>query len=287
MDFDDQQNWQVQTERDFNRARNQAFWSTVWGKIRGEDTKLLSFDEVKQSLRLRDERYLGLHEIPLDHIVGSVGRYNDFTRKFLPKKSVNGNRWKTVDALSLGMTGFPPIEVYKVGEAYFVLDGNHRVSVARANQMPTIEAYVTEFQTDVPFEKDTQPKDFALKAEYAYFLQKTRLKSVRPQAEEVLLTEQGRYPEILQHIEVHHYFIGLDCICPIEWTEAVASWYDNVYMPMIRAIREYNMLEDFPNRTEADLYVWLIRHQGEMQESYGDLLSPEETVGDFILKSGV
>lgn len=284
---DEQAHLNSQAERDFQRARNQAFWANIWAKLRGDNIELLNFDEVKETLRLRDERYLGLKEIPIDDIVGSVGRYNDFTRRFLPKRSVNSQRWKTVDSLALGMMGFPPIEVYKVGEAYFVVDGNHRVSVARANQMKTIEAYVTEFQTTVPFDRNTQSKDLALKAEYAYFLQKTRLKRICPEAEDILLTETGRYPEILGHIEVHHYFMGLDCLCPVDWTDAVGSWYTHVYQPMISAIREYEMLAGFPNRTEADLYVWLIRHQGEMRANYGDLLSPEETVGDFIEKSGV
>jgi hypothetical protein len=278
---------QSQAERDFQKARNQAFWSTVWARIRGESTELLSFEEVRQKLRLGDERYMGRQEIPLDHIVGSVGRYQDFTRKFLPKKSVNRDRWKAVDALTLGSTGFPPIEVYKVGNAYFVLDGNHRVSVAQANGMTYIEAYVTEWITDVPFDIDTKPEDLFIKEGLAYFLRQTKLKSIRPDSD-VVLTEPSRYPTILSHIEVHHYFMGLNCQCPVTWIEAVGSWYDKVYMPMVMGIRKHNMLADFPDRTEADLYVWLIQHQAEMREAYGgDPMSPEDTVEDFIDKTHI
>lgn len=274
-----------QAERDFARARNQAFWSMIWSKLRGESRDLLSFQDVKSRLRLNDERYLGLQEIPLDHIIGSVGRYKDFDRKFLPKHSVNRERWKAVDMLTLGMEGFPPIEVYKVGDAYFVLDGNHRVSVARANGMKVIEAYVTEFKTAVPFSKDIRPEDLSIMEGYAFFLRETALHELRPTSE-VLLSEPSRYPEILHHVQVHHYFLGLECQCPVSWQEAVASWYDKVYLPMVAAIREHNVLEEFPNRTEADLYVWLIRHQGEMRDAYGgDPLSPEETVDDFLEKA--
>lgn len=273
-----------QAERDYQRMRNQAFWSGLWGRLRGQSSELLSFDEVRSVLRLKDEYYLGVQAIPLDSIVGSVGRYRDFTRKFLPKASVNKERWKAVDALNLGTAGIPPIEVYKVGAAYFVLDGNHRVSVARANGMTHIEAYVTEFRTEVPFEPDTLSDDLALKAEYAAFLRETHLKNARPDSEDIILTERGRYPEIVEHIQCHQYYLGLDCECCPTWVQAVASWYDKVYLPMVNAIRDSKVMAEFPGRTDADLYVWLIRHQGEMHEAYGNLLSPEDTIGDFLEK---
>ena len=274
----------AQADSDFNKARAKAFWSTVWGRMRGETTDLLNFEEVKYKLRLQHERHLGLQEIPLDAIIGSVGRYQDFTRKFLPKKSVSRDRWKAVDALTLDWRGFPPIEVYKVGDAYFVLDGNHRVSVARANNMLTIEAYVTELPTPVPFDANTTPQELFVKEGYAYFLRETALSVIRPESQ-VILTEPGNYPEILHHIEVHHYYLGIECKCPVTWAEAVASWYDKVYMPMVSAICEHDMLDEFPNRSETDLYVWLIRHQAALQEAYGgDPLSPAATVDHFIEK---
>jgi hypothetical protein len=275
---------QSQAEMDFQRARTRAFWTDILDRLRGKNVDLLNFEEVKQKLRLLDDLYLGRQDIPLDHIVGSVGRYKDFNRKFLPKRSINKDRWKAIDALALGSAGFPPIEVYKVGDAYFVADGNHRVSVARSIGMATIEAYVTEFKTDVPFDKDTDPEELFIKAAYADFLKRTNLKKIRPESE-VLLTEPSRYPQLLNHIEVHHYFMGLDCKCEVTFDEAVASWYDSVYLPMANAIERYNIMDEFPNRTVADLYVWLIKHQGIMHELYGgNPMSPEETVDDFIGK---
>lgn len=275
---------QSQAEMDFQRARTRAFWGDLLDRLRGKNMDLLSFEEVKQKLRLRDDRYLGLQDIPLDHIVGSVGRYHDFNREFFPRKSISKDRWKAVDAMTMSLTGLPPIEVYKVGDVYFVADGNHRVSVARANGMETIEAYVTEYKTDVPFDKNTTPEDLFLKGAYADFLAKTNLRKIRPQAQ-LLLTEPGRYPQILNHIEVHRYFVGLDCDCEVLWDDAVASWYDNVYEPMVNAIRRHKMLKAFPGRTESDMYVWLIKHQGIIHELYGgDPMSPEETVDDFIEK---
>jgi hypothetical protein len=261
-----------------------AFWQDFWALLTGKSIDLLSFDEVKQRLRLHDERYLGLQDVPLDKIVGSVGRYKDFTRSFLPRTNAIRSRWQRLDAMARGMEGFPPIEVYKVGDVYFVSDGNHRVSVAHQLGAKTIEAYVTELPTAVPFDASTKSDDLAIKEGYAEFLRKTRLDILRP-GSQVLLSEPGRYRQILEHISVHKYFMGIEQEHDIPWDEAVESWYDNVYMPMIELIRKYDVLSQFPGRTEADLYAWLIKHQEALRLYLGgDVLTPEETVQDFLAK---
>jgi hypothetical protein len=274
----------AQASRHFSKARMQAFWQEVWALLTGKSIDLLRFDEVKQRLRLTDERYLGLREIPLDKIVGSVGRYRDFTRTFLPRTNAVRSRWQRLDALARGPEGFPPIEVYKVGEVYFVIDGNHRVSVARQLGAKTIEAYVTELRTPVPIDENTTEKDLIQKEAYAEFLRRTRLDALRPEAQ-IILTEPDRYDQLLEHISVHRYFMGIDQQREVSWEEAVASWYDNVYMPLVKLIREYQVLEHFPGRTEADLYVWLIKHQEAMRLYHGgEYMTPQETVADFLSK---
>src|SRR5689334_14855089 len=222
--------------RHFQKARMQAFWQEVWALLRGKSIDLLGFEEVKHRLRLRDERYLGLRDVELDKIVGSVGRYKDFTRSFLPRTNAVRSRWQRLDAMARGAEGFPPIEVYKVGASYFVIDGNHRVSVARQLGAKTIEAYVTELPTSVPFEPDTQPDDLLIKEGYADFLRKTHLDQLRP-GSQVLLTEPARYRELIEHISVHKYYMGINLAHDITWDDAVVSWYDNVYMPVIELIR--------------------------------------------------
>jgi hypothetical protein len=268
--------------RHFSRARMAAFWQEVWALLRGKSIDLLRLEEVKRRLKLRNERYLGLRDIPIDKIVGSVGRYHDFTRSFLPRTNAVRARWQRLDALARGPEGFPPIEAYKVGDAYFVSDGNHRVSVAKQLGMKTIEAYVTELPTSIPFDETTTIDDLALKEGYADFLQKTRLDVIRPDSK-VILTEPARYEQILEHISVHRYFLGIERNRPISWDEAVGSWYDNVYMPLVGLIRRFGVLEFFPGRTEGDLYAWLIRHQEALRlQLGGDFLTPEETVEDFL-----
>jgi hypothetical protein len=274
----------AQASRHFSKARMQAFWQEVWALLTGKSIDLLRFEEVKQRLRLTDERYLGLREIPLDKIVGSVGRYRDFTRTFLPRTNAVRSRWQRLDALARGPEGFPPIEVYKVGEVYFVIDGNHRVSVARQLGAKTIEAYVTELRTPVPIDENTTEKDLIQKEAYAEFLRRTRLDVLRPEAQ-IILTEPDRYNQLLEHISVHRYFMGIDQQREVSWEEAVVSWYDNVYMPLVKLIREYEVLEYFPGRTEADLYAWLIKHQEAMRLYHGgEYMTPQETVADFLSK---
>ncbi len=272
-------------QRDFAEARMKAFWQGVRSLVNRKPTELLDFEEVKQKLRLEGgERLLGLQNIPLDKIVGSVGRYNDFTRTFLPRKSVDEDRWRRVNALARGAYGLPPIEAYKIGDVYFVIDGNHRVSVARQLKAKTIEGYVREIPTPVSIDPDDTPEEIFLKGAYAEFLRQTHLNLLRPNSD-VLLTEPGYYPKILEHIDAHRYFKGLDEDQEVPYDEAVASWYDHVFLPMVGAIRKYDLLREFPDRTEADLYVWLIRHQGALRDNYGgEWLSAEETARDFAAK---
>ena len=288
MDGNENPQIRAQARRDYDRARMKAFWENVWHSLTNQEQELLNFEEVKSKLRLNNQRSLGLQNIPLDKIVGSVGRYQDFTRSFLPKKRVSEERWSQISALARGMRGFPPIDVYKVGEAYFVLDGNHRVSVANQLKMPTIEAYVQELivPAELKIDETLTEEELIIKAGYLEFMRQTKINQVRPESD-VILTEPGMYHSILEHINVHRYFMGLEQDRELEIEEAVGSWYDKVYLPMVTAIREAHILDEFPERTEADLYVWLIRHQSALSNLYGGMEnapSPQETTQDFIEK---
>ena len=274
----------VEAARHFSSARLQAFWQEAWALLTGKSIDLLGFEEVRQRLRLRDKRYLGLQEIPIDKIVGSVGRYKDFTKSFLPRTNAVRSRWQRLDAMARGSMGYPPIDVIKVGDAYFVEDGNHRVSVAKQLGARTIEAYVTEMPTPVSFDANTKPDDLIIKQGYIDFLRDTHLDKLRPDSQ-VILTEPSRYRKLIEHISVHKYFMGIEQGRDPSWEEAVVSWYDHVYMPMIELIRNHDILEYFPGRTEADLYAWLVRHQEALRLSLGgESPTPEEAVEDFVKK---
>ena len=270
---------------DFRRARRQADRERRRARLRGESAELLSYEQVRQMLKGQTGAAVGLKEIPLDAIVGSVGRYADFTRSFLPLQDSDEARWARVELKNLSLDGLPPIQVYQIGEAYFVRDGNHRVSVARQLGATHIQAYATQIDTRVALSPGVQPDDLILKAEYTDFLERTRLDEVRPGAD-LEVTVPGRYPELLEHIEVHCYYMGLEQEREIPNEEAVADWYDQVYLPVVRAIREQGVLQNFAGRTEADLYLWLSRHRAELEGLLGWEIDPEAAAADLVGQHG-
>jgi uncharacterized ParB-like nuclease family protein len=221
---------------------------------------LLPFDAVRSIIGPTSSRDLGLQQIPLDKIVGSVGKYQEFNRSFLPRLAKNKARWKGVYAAALDIQGLPPIEVYQVGEVYFVIDGNHRVSVARQLGANTIEAYVTKLSTPLSVTPDADLPTLILEAEKVRFLQHTHLAELRPQAK-VEASNPGAYKQLEDIILRHGCTYCLNHNCGINWEEAVTRWYDEDYAPLIEIIRISNILSQFPRQTEADLYLWITEHR--------------------------
>ena len=248
---------------DFHAARRKAALEMVLSRVRGKPADLLSYDEVRQRLHAVQTSLRTLEDIPLDRIVGSVNRYNDFTRGFLPRQASDEWRWARVRAHLEDDSGLPPIEVYKVGDVYFVLDGNHRVSVARALGNRSIEGYVTPVNTRVKLSPGDSPDDVILKAEYADFLAATQLDETRPQSN-LLVTAPGSYGKLLEHISAHRYFMGQERRTEVSFPDAAAHWYDTVYQPIEELIQQRGLLHEFPERTAADLYLWLMEYRAEL-----------------------
>lgn len=258
--------------RDFRRARREAAIQQILARVTGKSADLLCFDEVRRQLRTTGEEVAcGIQEIPLDRIVGSVGRYKDFTRDFMPKRDSDEERWAQIKAATIDMTGYPPIEVYQIGDAYFVKDGNHRVSVARQLGSETITAYVTEVKTQLPLGADDDPDEVLCKVRYAKFLELTGLSELRPEAD-LLMTFPGHYSVLLDQIETEYHLLSGNGSRPYQddlWQEAVVAWHDNVYMPVVLIIREMGLLREFPERTETDIYVLLSEQRAELEEALG------------------
>ncbi len=254
----------------FQNARLRAFWHDFASFLRGKSAELLSFEEIRTRLRLREENYKGLQDIPLDRIVGSVGRYRDFNDQFLPRKNRMQERWSRVYAVASSMTGLPPIEVYQVGDLYFVRDGNHRVSVARQIGATHIQAHVTELPTTIPLWPGMTEEQLDAAAVYAAFLDETRLPHLRPHHVSLLLSEASRYPDLLGHVYLHRSIMEQTEGRSISIPEAAANWYDNVYRPAVTLIRKYGILEHADGRTEADLYLWLVDYLSEIRQQYGE-----------------
>ncbi len=254
---------------DFYSARSKANMHEILARLRGKPVTLLSFDEIRLKLKAQVMGRKVLKDIPLEAIVGSVNRYEDFTRDFLPRKSVDSERWAGVKAAAYDQLGLPPIEAYQIGETFFVGDGNHRVSVAKEMGAKTIQGFVTEITTRVPITPDTDPNDLIIKSEYVDFLDHTQLDSIRPNSN-LAVTSPGQYEIIEEHISVHRYYMGIDQKREIPYDAAVAHWYDEVYLPVIKVIYDLGLPRNFPNRTETDLYLWIAEHQKSLEKELGD-----------------
>jgi hypothetical protein len=252
-----------------------AFWEEVTALMRGKPAELMSFEDIRARLRLSEESYKGLQNVEIDKIVGSVGRYRDFTLNFLPKSSKMQERWSRIYAQANSMAGLPPIEVYKVGDVYFVRDGNHRVSVARQLKAKTIEAHVTELRTPIALRGNMSSEDLDRASAYTQFLSETDLRVTRPHHQSLELSEPSRYGELMEHIYMHQSVLSQMEGEHVPLRDAAAHWYDNVYRPAVTLIRKYEVLEDLqqrgdsPARTEADLYLWMVGHLHQVREELG------------------
>jgi nucleotide-binding universal stress UspA family protein len=270
---------------DFNNARRKASFQELLARLTGRSTELLSYEEVASRLKLNVRAEGGIHDIPLKAIIGSVGRYTEFSRGFLPLKDGDRQRWARVKAMidDPEGSGMEPIEVYKVGEAYFVLDGNHRVSVAREEGFEFISAHVIDVKTDIPITPDIQPDDLIIKAEYADFLEKTDFACLRPGVD-LSVTVPGQYDKLLEHIAIHRYFMGIDFQRDISYPEAVGHWYDVVFTSIIEPIRERGLLRWFPGRTETDMYLWVSAYRAEIESKLGWPIRPEAAAGELAAR---
>ena len=263
-------------KQDFERAVTRAFWRKILARITGENNELLPFDEVRQQLPLRGQHYTGLKQVPINKILGSIGRYHEFDRAFLPTQTRTKDRWISIGKAHYDMIDLPPVDLYKIGEVYFVKDGNHRVSVARERGQEFIDAYVTEIDSPVWLTADTTVDDIAKKKEQAKFFLQTHLDELRPDAH-IELTVPQLYSRLLEHIDVHRWYLGEREGKEIPYQEAVTSWYDTVYIPLVEDIRDHGLLQSFPGVTETDLYLWVVEYQGYLREAFKDASGDEKT----------
>jgi hypothetical protein len=261
-------------DADYSAARAKALFNSLRARLARRPNRLLSYDDIKGKLHLGGSVYGGIRSVPVKSIVGSVDRYRDFDRAFLPAQAFTSDRWKAINRAFYRDEALPPIKLYQVGEAYFVLDGHHRVSVARQHGVEFIDAEVIKVQSRVPLTPDVDAHDLEILGEYDAFLRRTQLDKLRPE-QNIRFTIAGGYERLLEHIAVHRYFMGIDEQRDVDEAEAVTHWYDSVYLAVVEVIREQNTLADFPHRTESDLYLWLIDHLHYVRESQGEVNSAE------------
>jgi len=271
------------TRQDFGRARMKETLGRILALLKPQKDEMLSLGDIRSLLRPESETYKGMQTVPIEKIVGSEGRYRDFNKAFLPRHDKLMRRWMSVDEAHYRNIILPPIKLFEIGGAYFVRDGNHRVSVAKTQGAEFIDAEVISLSSEIPLTPDMtrdQIKLAVIQFEKRRFFEVTKLDKHRPGCS-LECTEVGRYDEILSHIREHKWYINLDKTEEIPFDEAAVSWYDKVYSPIIAVIRETSLLSRFPGATEADLYVYIGKHWGELNARYGPLFTLEEAAEDL------
>ena len=272
-----------QARNDFGRMRVREVITRILSILSPHRNEMLSLREVRSLVRPDSETYKGMQVIRLDKIVGSEGRYRDFNREFLPRHDKLMRRWVSVDVAHYKDITLPPIKVFEIGGVYFVRDGNHRVSVAKAQGSEFIDAEVTSLASVITISPDMS-RDELRQAIIAFerrrFFEETHLDSLRPGCV-IEFTEVGKYDELLNHIREHKWYINLKKAEEIPFEEAAVSWYDTVYYPVVVYLRQTGILSRFPKASEADLYVYVGKHWSELISRYGPIFTLEEAAEDF------
>jgi hypothetical protein len=153
--------------------------------------------------------------------------------------------------------------------------------VAHEQGQVYIDAEVRECSTKVNITSELKPEDLEILGEKVDFLERTGLDRIRPKAKIKLSIPDG-FDRMLEHIAVHRYFMGLDLQKDISEEEAVAHWYDKVYKPIVSNIRRSGILNEFPGKTEGDLYLWVLDRQRYLHTKGLKLASPQKAAKDFL-----
>jgi hypothetical protein len=240
-------------ENDFLRARRRQVLSRLVQRLRREpdDVNLiLPFDEVVAALGRTGERRVGLRTIPLDHIVGSVDSTRDFDRRFRPTSNRVRERWERLALAQRRGESIPPIDVYQVGELYFVVDGHHRVSIALATDQKVIDAYVTEIRTAVPAKGIRHRSDLLFKSYEQLF--RSRVKLPAEAYTKIKVTDPWSYAELSEAVEAWGFRLMQHEHKFYDRAEASRRWFTEEYTPVVRMLRAADLVG---TNTEAEAYL--------------------------------
>jgi hypothetical protein len=275
---------QINAAEDFSKARGKAILSQFQHFLDQDKNALLSFHDVKEILRPKNETYRGMQTVPIDLIVGSEGRHRDFNRYFLPNSEFLRSRWERVDVAWIQDVILPPIQLYEIGGVYFVRDGNHRVSVAKTQGVEMIDAEVTSLSSEIPIKPGMTPEDVkraVVQYEKDLFNEKTHFEALTGD-KDLNFSLPGQYDEIYQHILEHKYFLNENGKDELPLDDALLSWYRTIYEPIVKITRDEQLCSRFPGRTEGDLYIWIVTHWDFLKKKYGeyDLSDAARDFGD-------
>jgi hypothetical protein len=240
-------------ENDFLRLRRRQVLARLAHKLRREpdDVNLvLPFDEVVAALGRRGERFIGLQTIRLDTIVGTVDSRRDFDRRFRPTSGRVRERWERLALAQARGEAIPPIDVYRIGELHFVKDGHHRVSLAMAHGLQTIDAYVTEVQTIVPARGIRRRGDLITK-DYERIFQARVPLSASAMAK-IGVSDPWSYARLGEAVEAWGFRAMQAERVFLDRSEIARRWFVEEYTPVVRMLREADLLD---RRPDAEAYL--------------------------------
>ena len=231
-------------------------------KDRLRPNRLVPLTEVRKRLKLLREEYKGISAIPVDSIVGSADRSAQFTRKFKPRINEQRQRMRQI-AIAFPDGDFPPIKVFRVGDAYFVRDGHIRVAAAKEMGVAFIDAEITELETDVTLDPDVEIVDVIHIEQHRLLLADTDLASAHPEAD-LRVSRPAGYAKLRESIASHGYWLIHQRGELLPRAAVAEDWYTHHYLPSIEALRRSEVMSAFPHSTEADLFLWLERRRWAM-----------------------
>ncbi|GAA4426923.1 chromosome partitioning protein ParB [Actinokineospora soli] len=257
---------QADAENDFLRMRRRQVLARLgqWLRREPDDVNImLPFDEVVAALGRTGERRLGLQLIDVDSVVGSVDRTRDFDRRFRPTSGRARARWERLALAQRRGEAIPPIEVYRVGDLHFVIDGHHRVSVAHAMNLRTIDAYVTEIITRLSAEGIRHRGDLIVKDYRRLFLERVPLTGAARAA--IRLTDAWEYSELSEAVEAWGFRLMQDEGAFIDRATVARRWYAEEFVPVVTMVRQAGMID---TQTEAEAYLWVIAERYRIIRSH-------------------
>ena len=255
----------------FGRARRREAYRRLGDLVRGirDKRRMLTMDEIGERMGIFQQTYVGVRSIPLDRIVGTVDKTRDFGPDFLPRRGDMAERWKRVER-AYPEADFPPIVVYEVEGNYFVVDGHHRVAIAKQRGMAQIDAEVTSLRTRFKMPSIAEIGPIIASQQQQLFLQESGIARARPEAVIECSRPQG-FVQLLELVKVHGYNLSLEREAFVALEAAAGDWYDRVYLPAVEVIRKDRLDRDFPDATDADLFLYAYRRRLALFPERGDI----------------
>jgi hypothetical protein len=246
----------VDSQEDFVRARRRRILSRLSATLRrdADDVEvMLPFDEVVAALGRRSERDMGLRSIPLEAIVGTVDRGKEFDRNFRPTSARVRPRFERIAKAQRRGESMPPIDVYKVGELYFVRDGHHRVAVAREHRRDVIDAHVVEVVTEIGLDPSVRVGDLPVKGHERLFYERVPL--AREARDRIALTDPWQFGALAEAVEAWGFRDMQGSGRLLNRAQVAQRWFDEEYVPVVSMLGEVGLMH--PGESETDAYLRL------------------------------